>query len=183
MTNADPFDPATDEIFMAGELYTTWNQPGSVAEYKMTPVTGNEMVYTLTLNLYQGAHAYKYFRVISGEPSWDNGEWSGGPNRSVIVPDSAITVNNVWGNPSAIHNYPVVTFNLYPNPVKDVLTITNLENAERIEIFNIAGEKVRTIESIGSERVTIETSNLTQGMYMIIVQQQGEVQATKFLKN
>jgi hypothetical protein len=148
----------------------------------MEPSADNEMIYTLSLPLYLGDHAYKYFRVINDTASWNNGEWDGPPDRIVTV-DSAITVNDVWGTLGIFEQPEEVTFRLYPNPVSNVLTIDYLNNPERIEIYNLAGMKVRTIDNIRTPSVNINTSELPTGMYMIVVNHDGGVQATKFLKN
>jgi hypothetical protein len=181
MTNADPFDPETDDIYISGELLSTWNQPGTVADYKLEPVTGKETIYTLTLPLYEGDHLYKYFRVIDDVPSWDNGEWTGDPNRLAAV-DTTMTINDVWGSPAGIHDYSAITFNFYPNPVNDQMTIDNLSDVNRIEIYNISGEIMKTIENVSTSSVIVNTANLSKGMYMLVVYQKNEVQATKFIK-
>jgi hypothetical protein len=182
MTDADPFNPETDDVYIAGTLLSTWTQPGLSPEYMMTPTEDNEMIYTITLPLYAGDIEYKYFRVINEEPSWDNGEWTAGDNRMVTI-EEAMTLDDIWGSPASIFDYQAVTFSLYPNPVNEMLTIDNLENAEMIEIYNIAGMKVMTIDQISAEKVNIDVAELNIGMYMIVVHQNGQVQATKFLKN
>lgn len=182
MTNADPFDPATDDVYIAGELLSTWNQPGTVEDYMMAPSTDNDMIYTLTLPLYAGEHQYKYFRVINGEPSWDNGEWTGGDNRVVAVDTNMTEVHNIWGSPDAIFEYQPITFSMYPNPAGNQLTIDKLEDATMIEVYNVVGEKVISVNNIQSDRVTLNTAKLTEGVYLITVYTEKGVQSTKFLK-
>jgi hypothetical protein len=181
MTNADPFDPATDDVFMAGTLESSWNMPGSVQYYKMAPTTANPMIYTLNLSLYNGDIMYKYFRVINNVPSWDNGEWTGDPNREIMV-DTAMTVNDIWGSPAGIYNHPAVTFNIYPNPVNDYLNVSNLKSVDRIEIYNMTGKKIKTIENVTTPLVTIKTSDFSKGVYIINVFSKGTIQSAKFIK-
>ncbi|MBN2175201.1 MAG: T9SS type A sorting domain-containing protein [Bacteroidales bacterium] len=181
MTDADPFDPETDDVYIAGDLANGWAQPGTITNYMMSPTEDNDMIYTITLVLYEGDYAYKYFRVINDTASWDNGEWTGDPNRTFTA-DTTKTINNIWGV-VGINEHPAVTFNLYPNPASNMLTIDKLENAEMIEIYNMAGMKVRTVNQINNESINIDVAELNTGMYMIVVHQNGEVQATKFLKN
>ncbi len=101
MSNAAGFNPVTDDVYISGE-FPTWQMPGSNLSFKMTPLSTGSKIYTLTLNLTAGTYEYKYFRVISGNPSWDNGEPIGG-NRSLTVSSSA-TVDNVWG----VNAHPVI---------------------------------------------------------------------------
>lgn len=182
MENADPFDPETDDVYIAGELLSVWSQPGTVENYKMEPADGKAMIYTLTLPLYMGDHQYKYFRVVNGEPSWDNGEWEGGDNRVVAVDAEMTSTDDVWGSPSSIAANNAITFTLYPNPVHDNLTLENLDDPQLIEVFNISGARVKTVETFNGDRVTINTSDLQNGMYMLIVHHNGQVQATKILR-
>ncbi|MCB2218868.1 MAG: T9SS type A sorting domain-containing protein [Bacteroidetes bacterium] len=182
MENADPFDPATDDVYIAGELLSDWNQPGTVEDYKLEPVEGKAMMYTITLPLYIGEHQYKYFRVINEEPSWDNGEWEGGDNRMVAVDTNMVEVFDVWGSPEAIFEYQPITFNMYPNPAGNQLTIDKLDAANMIEVYNVIGEKVISLDNIQNEKVTINTSELTEGVYLITVYTEKGVQSTKFLK-
>lgn len=182
MENADPFDPATDDVYIAGELLSTWNQPGTVADYKMEPVEGKEMVYSITLPLYAGEHQYKYFRVINEEPSWDNGEWTAGDNRMVAVDTLMTEVHNIWGSPDAIFEYQPITFNMYPNPAGNQLTVDKLDAATMIEVYNVVGEKVISVNNIQSDRVTLNTAKLSEGVYLITVYTEKGVQSTKFLK-
>ena len=182
MENADPFDPATDDVYIAGELLSNWNQPGTVEDYKLEPVDGKAMMYSITLPLYIGEHQYKYYRVINEEPSWDYGEWDGGDNRMVAVDTNMTEVFDIWGSPESIFEYQPVTFNMYPNPAGDQLTIDKLEDANLIEVFNVVGEKVISLNNIQTERVTLDTSKLSEGVYLITVHNNGNYQSTKFLK-
>jgi hypothetical protein len=182
MNYADPFDPVTDEVYMAGTLLSDWNQPGTISDYKMAPSTGDALVYTLDLPLSPGEHLYKYFLVISGAPSWDNGEWAGEPNRSVTV-DTTMIVDDLWGSPAGIpSHFENVSFSIFPNPVNNVMTIENLKNADRIEISNICGEIVKSLV-VKSSSVTVNLSDLKSGMYFVIVYDNGKIESTKFLKN
>lgn len=53
------------------------------------------VIYQITIPLLEGNVPYKYFIVVD-DPSWDNGEWTGDPNRVVTVTGPA-TVEDIWG--------------------------------------------------------------------------------------
>lgn len=183
MTYADPFEPTTDDIYLAGTLISNWNMPGSVSDYKLAPSKADPLIYTLALPLAPGEHLYKYFRVISGAASWDNGEWSGDPNRSVTVDSTTMSVDDLWGSPAGIYShFENVSFSIFPNPVNNSLTIENLNNAERIEISNLCGEIVKSLTNKSSS-VTVNLSDLKSGMYFVTVYNNGKIESTKFLKN
>ncbi|MCF6170131.1 MAG: T9SS type A sorting domain-containing protein [Bacteroidales bacterium] len=97
MTNADPFDPATDEVYVSGS-FAGWAEPGTDETFKMTPTDTDPMIYSITLLADSGQVQYKYFRVINGEASWENGEWNGDPNRVTILLLDNLTFANVWAN-------------------------------------------------------------------------------------
>jgi len=100
MNNVAGFNPETDQVFIAGtvNVANNWQQPGTDPSLLLS--TGQyPLVYTTTLMLYAGEYQYKYFRVINGEPSWDNGEWPGDPNRMISVTESTI-ISDTWGGPT-----------------------------------------------------------------------------------
>jgi len=62
------------------------------------------------------------------------------------------------------------SFNVYPNPAKNVLNIVSTkEEISEIAIYNIAGQKVLSIENILSQSYSINNINLPKGMYMVKV--------------
>jgi len=73
---------------------------------------------------------------------------------------------------TAIKN-PTTTFNVYPNPVRKNMTLEfSLEEATdmTISIVNALGQKVQDVASknfTGDNRLNINTSNLTSGVYFI----------------
>ncbi len=181
ITNDTTFDAEHDQIFIAGDLANGWAQPGTIPYYAMSDA--GDGIFTITLMLYAGDYQYKYFKVTDGTPSWDGGEWPGDPNRAITV-DTTMDVNDVWGSPAGVNQIPAAPqFSIYPNPVRNTLNITSLENANRIEVYNLLGQKVKEINEISGSNVAIETSDLTKGMYVVSVfGDMGTVKSLKFLK-
>jgi len=60
---------------------------------------------------------------------------------------------------------------VYPNPTTGQLRITNYELRESttIEIYNVVGQKLLSIESLKSTETTIDIQHLTNGMYFLKV--------------
>ena len=73
-------------------------------------------------------------------------------------------------------------FKLYPNPVGDVLNISNLEDVNRIEILDVSGRLVLS-RDVETNRVSINTSELTNGMYIVSYHTSNGIQTSKFVKN
>jgi hypothetical protein len=72
---------------------------------------------------------------------------------------------------------------VYPNPVNDLLTIEIMQAANRIDIYNMIGELVQSIEGISSPEIIVNTEDFAPGIYFISVDNQGNTSSTKFLKN
>lgn len=69
---------------------------------------------------------------------------------------------------------------IYPNPVKNVLNFTGAKNISKVEVYNVAGQKVRSVENLSDNK--IELSNLTKGTYIIRANIDGLVKSFKFIK-
>jgi len=183
MTAADPFDATTDAVYITGTLANGWSQPGTISAYMMAPTEEGSMLYTIDLLLNKGEYAYKYFRVINNEASWDNGEPVAN-DRAVAVDTVAATIDNVWGDISGIFNEPnVFTYSMYPNPVVTVLNIDNTSDVTSIDVFDITGKLVRTTDVVFAQNVTIDVAELQAGVYVVNVTNNKGTQTSKFIKN
>ncbi|MCK4639593.1 MAG: T9SS type A sorting domain-containing protein, partial [Bacteroidales bacterium] len=49
--------------------------------------------------------------------------------------------------------------------------------------YNVVGKLIKTVDKISTPVVTINTADLTSGIYFIIVYNNGSAQSTKFIKN
>ncbi len=67
----------------------------------------------------------------------------------------------------------------YPNPFKDKITI-KYSGVESIGIFNILGEKVKTIELVATEnKIEVDFENLSSGIYFYRTYNEGTIVETK----
>ena len=73
------------------------------------------------------------------------------------------------------------TVNAFPNPVKNVLNLSNTEPIETIEIFNSLGQSIMT-KKINSLEVAVNVSTLSVGNYIVKVKSQDKVESIKFIK-
>ncbi len=100
--------------------------------------------------------------------------------------DNIIYFDNIWGpeasDPSSLSNINSVRSRLYPNPVKNVLTIENEVSIDQIQILDLQG---KIIDTFYPENRTLEinTSMLRDGFYMIKSFSGDAVSTHKFLKN
>ncbi|KMQ65469.1 secretion protein [Chryseobacterium angstadtii] len=71
-------------------------------------------------------------------------------------------------------------FSIYPNPVKEVLYFKGSKKIEKVEIYNMAGQKVKT-DSVVVDRMDV--SSLSKGNYILQIFVKGEIsQSFKFIK-
>ena len=69
---------------------------------------------------------------------------------------------------------------IYPNPVADKLKISNKNyTIESIEIFNVNGRAIKSIEGVSS----IDVSDLSNGIYFIHIKTDKEEMNKKFVKD
>lgn len=59
--------------------------------------------------------------------------------------------------------------NVYPNPVKDALIVES-EEIVRTTLMGVYGQKVKSQEHDMSNRVVVDVSDLSRGMYMILIE-------------
>jgi hypothetical protein len=71
-------------------------------------------------------------------------------------------------------------YKVYPNPVKDVLTIKG-ENMSQVVIYNSLGQMVKSIEA-NDDIVDVNVENFQNGMYFInIIDDNGRHTARKVI--
>ena len=83
--------------------------------------------------------------------------------------------------PSGISDIEIASIQLYPNPVKDVLTIESGElTINNISIHDISGRAVETWTAASLQ--TINVSSLPQGVYFLKIETYKGVVTKKFIK-
>ncbi len=85
--------------------------------------------------------------------------------------------------PSAVKDPDAGRFNVYPNPVHGTLSITNLGHADRIEIINMTGAKVKSLKLQGQYRISVNMSGLTNGIYILKITTGNKVATRMIVKN
>jgi hypothetical protein len=70
---------------------------------------------------------------------------------------------------------------IYPNPVRDILTIGGLTHPAVAEIFNIHGQLLLNASTVGPTG-EVNVSALPAGLYMISVESDGETLVKRFIK-
>ncbi len=112
---------------------------------------------------------------------WLNGKW-------IVRPDgtwgfAAAFLMEQWASALSTET-PEVNQNivLYPNPAKNTFALKGIENNAEINIVNINGKTVKKLTY--NEAQTIDISDLSEGIYGIIIQNQNNIiEVKKLIKN
>lgn len=72
---------------------------------------------------------------------------------------------------------------LYPVPVTEELTISNILDVKVIEIFDISGRKVLSVKTEATDIVRIPVSHIAPGLYMLELNSSRGVKVMRFVKN
>jgi len=75
-------------------------------------------------------------------------------------------------------------FNVFPNPVTDMVTITNSESIgiEQIEIFDISGKTVKSLSFNNENEVQLNLGDFASGMYLLHIKTNQGVAVKKVVK-
>jgi hypothetical protein len=165
------------KVYVAG-TFPGWAEPGTAPSFEMLDPMGNN-IYTITLVADSATNQFKFFKG----PGWNGGEWAGGANRILAVAGD-MTANYIWGSYGQVNtrqNPLAGKIQMYPNPVRDELTIRTTMDVRRVIITNTVGKVVRT-QNFSSEN--INTSNLSKGMYFVtFINRDGSNVTQKLIKD
>ena len=94
----------------------------------------------------------------------------GVPSKTLIVSQTATL---------GVNSSTLSLTTLYPNPTSDILNIETQQKISKIEIFDLSGKLVKSVEG---KAKNISVSNLTNGMYLIKLYTESGVMNSKFIK-
>jgi len=166
-----------------------WANDGSSNNQQITIDVGDTIIWTWG----SGTHN---LRATSGTESFDSGYFSGAGNTFtytfnqvgstdyVCDPHSGnmngtVTVTSTAG----ISKNNLLSFEMYPNPVSDLLNIqlpTGTEKAE-ISVFDYTGRLVSS-KIISSNDTAIDVQKISRGIYMIRVATNTKIGVQRFIK-
>ena len=87
----------------------------------------------------------------------------------------------VFLNTLDVDEYEDGSLVIYPNPVKDWLVVESTESVRQCEIYNLAGQLVKTLET-NSGRMEISVESLPAGTYLLKLVTDKYVTKNKFVK-
>ncbi|MBF2708043.1 carbohydrate binding domain-containing protein [Flavobacterium soyangense] len=85
------------------------------------------------------------------------------------------------GTALGTNKFQTSSVKMYPNPVKNTLTIDANSSINKVSVYNILGQEVMKA-SPKSNSVTLQTNELQKGVYMVTTEIDGKVSTSKVIK-
>jgi len=172
------FNEATDYVDVAGS-FNGWDG----VNHHLAPL--GDSLWGITVEGFTAGEEIQYkFRI--------NGSWAdslsefpaGGPNRTYTVLDGLNEIYVYFNDEVLGINDPIQQiYSIYPNPVTDKLFIGNMKDVNRIEIFNLTGQLVKSFNYTNNiNQVQINTGDLNSGMYILTIYSGSSTSSTKLMK-
>jgi len=158
------------------------NHDGSCTDFRLQFSNGMPYKYSITLvpnDFYPitEGDVISAINCVFNAGSWDAGEGKAHVDDSEDCTDFTVPM----GYTSVFENKEAHTFKLYPNPVGDILNISNLLDVNRIEILDVSGRVILAEEAV-TDRVSLNVSQLTNGMYIVSYHTSDGIKTSKFIK-
>ena len=102
-----------------------------------------------------------------------------GNAKSLVITD--VKNNKVTYSDSqnlSINELDKITFDIFPNPATDLITIKSSENINNIKIYSLNGLLIKNVSNISS----INIKDLAKGSYIINISTQKGFHSQKFIK-
>ena len=103
---------------------------------------------------------------------------------ALITDKAKVYVDNIYlykGTALATEKFETSNVKMYPNPVKNTLTIEANSTIDKIAIYSILGQEVMS-KSPKSSSTTLQTSALQKGTYIVKSTIEGKTATSKFIK-
>lgn len=111
--------------------------------------------------------------------------WNGNPvSQLKFEGNGNLYYDNVYfskSNTLGTSKFETSSVKMYPNPVKNTLTIEANSEIQRVSVFNILGQEVMKA-SPKSNIATLQTNELQKGVYMVTTEIDGKVSTSKVVK-
>src|SRR5690606_34033170 len=130
--------------------------------------------------------------LVSGTSGWFSSS-NFSETRIIVETTASVQAVHKFDNfvISAVDTVPLSTqdfisskFNVFPNPMNDVVTITNNENIniEQIQVFDISGKNVKIHSYTNTNKVQLNLENLASGTYLLHINTNKGVAVKKIVK-
>jgi Secretion system C-terminal sorting domain len=111
--------------------------------------------------------------------------WNGNPvSQLKFEGNGNLYYDNVYfskSNTLGTEKFETSSVKMYPNPVKNTLTIDANGTIERVSVYNVLGQEVMKA-SPKSNRAELQTNELQKGVYMVKTEIDGKISISKVVK-
>jgi hypothetical protein len=105
-------------------------------------------------------------------------------NTSATGENNSIAIDNVSIVPSSslsVNDLAQFNFKSYPNPAKDYINLSAAKNINKVEIYTLLGQQVKSIP-LNSNSAKVNVSGLSKGVYLVKTFIEDAVGTYKFIK-
>jgi len=88
---------------------------------------------------------------------------------------------SVYDTNLATTGFNTASFNVYPNPVTDVLNLSYTKNISNVEVYNLLGQQIM-VKTVNHREDQLDMSHLTTGTYLVKVTAEGLTKTLKIVK-
>ena len=140
---------------------------------------GDSNTYTATLQGYTVGDIISYnYRDGS---DWEN---QSAATRMYTVVEGENIINDQFGVFTHAIDFSEKTIKIYPNPVKDILTISEIAGTNTLQIYDVYGQVVYEQPISFENSVSIQVSHLHSGIYFLrMIGGDRDIFTKKFIKN
>jgi hypothetical protein len=111
------------------------------------------------------------------------GNGYGGEGTQGTWTNITVTLNGVTQNTASVDDFFVNNLKLYPNPTKEVINLSSVTTQiENVKITDMSGRLINQINNVNQDFMTINTSYLNAGVYLITVETESGSGTSKFIK-
>ncbi|MDY0344812.1 MAG: T9SS type A sorting domain-containing protein [Lentimicrobium sp.] len=159
-------------VFLSGDmggLYGTWNEPGTNPNNEMLDPDGDK-IYSITLKMDYKAFELKFFKGAGwtgSDPVQMPGLDAGNRAYDFTEPANITYKWGVQGLLSVAENPLTDKVQMYPNPVSNELIINTTVSIKEVTITSMLGQKIGTWQLNNNGRTTINTNDLSNGLYFV----------------
>lgn len=127
---------------------------------------------------------YKYYLDIMGFSTTEITQEDSGEYSTLCYQSNTIAMEdyaNCQNNTLNVKNFDDNKFTISPNPVINKVNISNTHSIQKIEIYNITGQKLAETNP-NTLTTTINMSPLNKGFYIIVITSQNKLSTSKLIK-
>lgn len=128
-------------------------------------LTNDYKEFTIDFKEYSGTDQYIGFKNVS------------------LVSYTPVTLDNIMlEEPNLNTNaFDKSNFSYFPNPVKNILNLSSIQNMSHVAVFNMIGQKVLEAK-IDTKATQLNLSTLTKGTYLLKIASDGRISTIKIIK-